>query len=266
MLALIQHGARRPTAMVADTVEVQHARHPWRTCARLGEARAEACRIEVGIGIVVREVGQHLAAVRRLPPEELQRQLVCVVPMHLLRDEVVDAGTLIDLRQLPVVAEGVRVPADLGRDAVELLELGLTDKQLAHLALAIGQVQVGLNPHATHDFPAAFLYALRDLVVQHGVFVGHPIAVRSGGLRERIGRILAHQLRRAGEGTLHHVDRLGRRPEPGGIDMRVAREVEVRGLEQRPQCFQLGLCCLQRGVECHLVRSVESVEVDRTQS
>ena len=56
-----------------------------------------------------------LRAVGRLPPEEAEGELVGVVPVHLLGDEVVEAGALVDLRELPVVAEASRGSSRCGR-------------------------------------------------------------------------------------------------------------------------------------------------------
>ena len=89
--------------------------------------RKVACDL-VGLGAlhdIVREVREYAAAVRRLPPEEFERQLIRVVVAQLLRNEVVNAGLLVDLRKLPVVSEGINVPSDFYVDIEFLLEVAL---------------------------------------------------------------------------------------------------------------------------------------------
>ncbi len=228
VIALVEDGAGRAAAVVADAVEVHHVGHAGRAFARDGEVSGEADRVEIVVGVVMREVGEHLAAVGRFPPEELEGELVGVVPGHLLGDEVVESGALVDLRELPVVAEGVGVPADAGGDAVEVLEGGLADEQLADERFAVGHVEVGLDPHAADDLPAALGDALLDLGVEGWIFVGHPLVVLRGGLGVGVVRILVHQLRGGAEGALDDVDGLRPRPEPRGIDVGVAGEVKGR--------------------------------------
>src|SRR5580698_1356656 len=129
--SLIEHGARWSAAMVADAEEIHHVAHAGSLLCRSCEVMRKARGIDVLVCVVVWEVGEDFAAVGRLPPEELHWELVGVVPGHLLRDEVVDAGALVDLRELPVVTKGVRVPSDLRGVAVELLEGGLANEKLA---------------------------------------------------------------------------------------------------------------------------------------
>ena len=59
-----------------------------------------------------REVRQHLGAVQALPVERIVGQTVVLVPADLDREEVLEAGLLDQLRQVPGVAEHVREPED----------------------------------------------------------------------------------------------------------------------------------------------------------
>ena len=145
---LVEHRARGTATMVTDAEEIHHVAHARSLLCGGGKITGEANRINILICVVVREVSEDFAAVRRLPPEELERKLVGVVPGHLLRDEVVDAGPFVNLRKLPVVAEGVGVPADHCGVTVDLLERGLADEELTDERFAVGHVQVGLNPHS----------------------------------------------------------------------------------------------------------------------
>jgi len=260
---LVEHRARGAAAMVAHSEQVHHLQHAGGALPRLHRVLRQPHRAEVRIRIIMRKIGQNPAAVRRLPPEELQRKLVGVIPRHLLGYEIVDAGPLVDLRQLPVVAEGVRVPADARCPAVEPLEGLLTNQDLPHQRLARGHVQVRLNPHAAHQLPAALLDALPDLLIQVGILVGHPLVVLRRRLRIGVVRILVHQLGGRAEGPLHHVDRLGPRPQPRRIDVRVAGQMHVCLPQRRLQRLERQLRRLQRGVEPVLVLRVQRLQVHR---
>ena len=59
-----------------------------------------------------------------MPPEQAIGELGELRrPQQFLRDEVVDARALVNLRQLPVVAEAIRIPADVDVLAKLLLEV-----------------------------------------------------------------------------------------------------------------------------------------------
>src|SRR5450432_1969811 len=102
----------------------------------LGRARvAFSSHIDIGrnadridfVHIVVREVSENSAPIWGLPPEQLQRQWVGVVPRHLLRYEIIDSRLLVDLGQLPVVAERIRIPSDTYIRPKLFLEIALSD-------------------------------------------------------------------------------------------------------------------------------------------
>ena len=164
VVGLVEHGAGGAAAVVADAVEVEHLGGAGVALGGFGEVGGDAGGVNVVVDVVGGEVGEDFAAVGRFPPEEAEGKLVGVVPVHFLRDEVVHAGALVDLRELPVVAEGVGVPADAGGDAVLLLEVALADEELADEGFAVGKVEVGLDPHAANDLPAALFDALRESV------------------------------------------------------------------------------------------------------
>ena len=226
VVGLVEHGAGGAAAVVADAVEVEHLGGAGVALRGFGEVGGDAGGVDVVVDVVGGEVGEDFAAVGRLPPEEAEGELVGVVPVHLLRDEVVHAGAFVDLRELPVVAEGVGVPADAGGDAVLLLEVALADEELADEGFAVGEVEVGLDPHAADDLPAALFDALADLVVHLGIFFGDPGGVLRGGLGVGVAGILVHELQGGGEGALDDVDGFGAGPEPGGVDVGVAGEVD----------------------------------------
>ncbi len=130
-----------------------------------------------------------------------------------------------------------------------LLVPALADQQLADDGLAVGHVEVRLDPHAAHDLPAAFLDALLDLRVHVGIFVGQPLVVLRGGLGVGVIGIFVHQLEGGAEGAADHVDGFGSGPEPGGVDVGVAGEVKGGLLEQRAEGIEFGLGGAEAQVE-----------------
>src|SRR6202042_1338347 len=110
VVGLVQHVAGGAAAVVADAVEVEHLAGAGVAVGGFGEVGGDARGVDVVVDVVGGEVGEDFAAVGRLPPKEAEGKLVGVVPVHFLRDEVVEAGALVDLGCLPVVAEGVGVP------------------------------------------------------------------------------------------------------------------------------------------------------------
>ncbi len=85
-------------------------------------------------------------------------------PEQLLRDEIIHAGLFIDLRQLIVVAERIRIPSDSYIHAEILLKIALAHQNLPYQRFAVGHIEVGFHPHAADNLPPAFLYALLDLL------------------------------------------------------------------------------------------------------
>ena len=68
--AFVEHGAGGAAAVIADAEQVQHVGHARGELTSVSQVDGEAHRIQVGIRVVVREVGEDFAAVRRFPPEE----------------------------------------------------------------------------------------------------------------------------------------------------------------------------------------------------
>ena len=259
--SLVQHRPRRPSAVIAHTVKVHHFRHARRLRARRRKILAQSHRTQVQIHVVVRKISQHLRSIRRLPPEQLERQLVGVVPRHFLRDEVVDAALLVDLRQLPRVSKRIGIPADPHVHAVRLLVPALAHQNLPHQRLAVRHIQVRLNPHAAHNLPAAFFDALRDLVVQRRILLRHPLVVGRSRLRVSVAEILVHQLQRRAKGAVHHVHGFGPRPQPRRVNVRVAVEQKRGLLQQRPQRLKLALRRLQAGIELGLIVRIQRRQI-----
>jgi hypothetical protein len=69
-----------------------------------------------------------------------------------------------NLGQRPGVAEGIRIGANFHRAAEQLLEDALAVEPLADKRLSAGNVDVRLDPPASHHRPASFFNACSDLL------------------------------------------------------------------------------------------------------
>src|SRR5262245_28942992 len=90
-----------------------------------------------GLGIVAADgvlegVGEHAAAVESLPPEQVEGHLVRLRPVHLDREEMLDAGQAKKLRQCRREAEAVGQPADIVAAAEGPFEIALPVQKLAN--------------------------------------------------------------------------------------------------------------------------------------
>ena len=142
------------------------------------------------------------------------------------------------------------------------LEPALADEQLANHAFAIGHVQVGLYPHAAHQFPAAFLDALLDLAKQGGIFLLHPGKILHAGLRIGEVGILLHELQRGGEGVFYHFHGFRPGPQPRHVDVRIADRSNGELLHPVIDRLQSASASFQGACESLLVAAVEGGEID----
>lgn len=149
-------------------------------------------------------------------------QLVGLVPGELLGQEPLVAGELGELRVGGVVAEGVRQPHALGLDAEVLDEEPFAVDQLAGQRLAAGQVAVGLDPHAADRRPLALLHRLLDAGPHVRVVVAHPLVLLGLRAGEDEVVVLVGERGDVGEGAGRLPLGLADRPQPGGVDVRVA--------------------------------------------
>ena len=218
----LDHRARRPAAPVA--VAVDEHRGPRvlviLVCpGALAQLRDRAlARVRVG----GREVRQHLAAVDPLPDERVVLGPVEAVPRELLRQEPGDPALAHDLRELAVVAEDVGVPELRAAPAEPLLEVPLAVQELPQERLARGDVAVGLDPGTADGHPAARVGERHDLRPQLRTGLLDPgvlLRLRAG---EAVVRVLAEIARLRGERPDRLPVGLGERPEPGGVEVRVA--------------------------------------------
>ena len=193
-------------------------------------ARAPAKLLDLGgrvVGVGRREVGEHLGAVDPLPHERVVRRRVEPVPRELLGEEAPDPGAAHDLRELAVVAEDVGVP-ELAAAAPELaLEEPLAVQELADERLARRQVAVGLDPRAADGHPPARLGVREDPAIEVGTPLADPVVLLGLRAREPELRVAVHVRRLRAERPHHLSLRLGQRPQPRGVDVRVADRREL---------------------------------------
>src|ERR1700676_1255307 len=113
----------------------------------------------------MREIREQAAPVGRLPPEQfVRKRRKFVRPHQFLCHEIIDAGFFVNLRQLPVVTERIRIPADLDVYPKFLVKVALPHQNLAHQRLAAWHVEVWFYPHSANHFPTALAYTLLNLL------------------------------------------------------------------------------------------------------
>jgi hypothetical protein len=83
-----------------------------------------------------------------------------------------------------------------------------------------------------------------------------------GGLGVGVVGVLVHELEGGGEGAVDDVDGFGAGPEPGGVDVGVAGEVELVDCEDVVERGEEGLGFVEGGVEGRLIPCCEGFEVD----
>ena len=236
----LEHRAGRPAAAVAVAEDEQAVARAVvvvvgaDAAAQLGDGRLGV------VGVVRREVGEHLAAVDPLPGERVVLGRVEAVPRELLREEPRDARLAHELRELAGVAEDVGLPELRASPAELALEEALAVQELAGERLARGQVAVGLDPRPADRRPLAARDALADVVPERRVVLADPRVVL--GLRgaEDVLGVLVHEPHLRRERPLRLAPALLERPEPGGVEVRVAD----RGELVRPA---VGVALVQRG-------------------
>ena len=133
------------------------------------------------VGIDRREVCEHPRPIEALPPEGRVREDVLLVPTQLLRDEASAAALLEDLRQRSGIAEHVGNPDHRAATPEPGFEVALSEDQLAHDALAAGQVHVGLDPHPADRMPLTLRNLVADALEDRRMTLLDPVVLR--GLR-----------------------------------------------------------------------------------
>src|SRR5262249_53333627 len=111
---------------------------------------------------------------------------------HFLCDEIINPRFFVDLWELPIVPERVRIPADLYINTKFILEIPLPNKDLPNERLAGRHVEVRLYPHASHDFPTTFLHPFLDFLKKSRILLFHPGVSLGRRHSESEIRILPH--------------------------------------------------------------------------
>ena len=179
--------------------------------------------VQLGVvGVHRREVGEQPGTVDAFPEEGVVRHHVLLIPGNLLGQEPVDPGRRHDLRQGPGVTEGIRQPG-LFRVHAELVpEEALAFQELPRHGLGTGHIGVRFNPHAAHRDELARSDLFLDPAEQLRIEILDPFQLLRRGAGEHEVRVFVHQGDHVGKGARALADGFTDRPEPGGIDVRVA--------------------------------------------
>ncbi len=216
------HLDRRPATPVAVTERRQRPLAPSvfpEALARLGALGGADLGV---VGVDGREVGEDPGAVETLPPERVVREAVRPIPRELLRDEPRHSAGGEQLRQPGRVAEHVGDPHLGAADPESLLEVALTEDDLAGQALPRRQVHVGLDPHAPDRDPLPALDVRSDPLEQVGVPLLDPGVLLGLRAHEPVVGMVVEQPDRRREGPGALADGLAHRPQPGGVDVGMA--------------------------------------------
>src|SRR4029077_4914998 len=114
-------------------------------------------------------------------------------------------------------------------------EVSLAEDQLAHDALAAGQIHVWLHPHTADGGPLPGSNLGPDALEERRVVVLDPFVLRGLRAREVIVGVHDHQSDRRGEGARALSPRLANRPEPGRVDVGVTDGDDAVGTGARLQ-------------------------------
>ncbi|CAH0297531.1 hypothetical protein SRABI128_04075 [Microbacterium sp. Bi128] len=179
---------------------------------------------EVGVVAVHRwEMGEDAGAVDSLPVEGVVRHPVDLVPGDLLGQEPAAACGLDDLRQGGGIPEGVRQPRLLAINPEFGQEKAFTLEELPCHGLAAGHVGVGFDPHPADGNELAGADLVPDAPEELRIVLLHPRELLGGGARKDEIGILVHQGHDVGERPGALADGFPDRPQPGRIDVGVAR-------------------------------------------
>jgi hypothetical protein len=231
----------RPAAAIAEAVGLQVERDPRAVeLDQCPHAVQELPRLDRAVVVVAgRQVREDLGAVEPAPPERDVREAVRLAPAHLVGDEGVDPCLRHDLRQARGEPEGVRqVQEPLRRRGTEARPPPCAAVQdLADEALAGRAGGVGLDPHGARGLPAPLAHALGDLREEPGRGLLDPRVVLRLAAQEVKVRVALLEPQHVREGPQALAPGLGDRPEPRGVDVRVADRVAGDG-PGRPAAHQ----------------------------
>ncbi len=188
------------------------------------------------------------------------REHVALVPRDLLREEPFETRTTHELRQRRRVAEAVGQPHTLGADAELLLEEALPVRELTRERLTGRHDRVRLDPHAAEGEEAPLLNGVLHTCEHLGTVLFDPLVLLSTRHSIQKVRVTLDELGHRGRRASDLADRLTHRPEPRGVDVRVAdgRDAVAARLGGRVEHIaQLGAGL---GCRLHDVLQVEPIE------
>src|ERR1051326_8709493 len=125
--------------MIADAEQDQHFSETG-ICFKLSQLAYGWVGIIDGVHVIERKIVEHTRAVGRFPPEDVVRKNVPLSPSHLLRDKGIDAGIGVELRDVPGIAERIRVISDFGGHSEFLLEVSLGIQEMTRPRFPTGRL------------------------------------------------------------------------------------------------------------------------------
>ena len=132
-------------------------------------------------------------------------------------------------------------------------------QELADQRFAAGQVAVRFDPHAALNLPAAVGDARFDLLIEGGIMLLHKRIVLRLRRAEHVARILFDHIELVRESAGALADGFADRPQPAGVDMRMADRGHSQRGGERGQPEHL----LQRTARLRGVGRIVGVEIDR---
>ena len=141
------------------------------------------------------------------------------------KDVVVVAGALKDGGEACSVPERIGVEADRDVDIERLPAIAFAIQGMADEALGSRYVAVRLNGPPADDLPSAFTYARSDLSKHLRRGPLHPAVMLRRGVAVAEVRVLVQAVERAAKCIKNGIGTVTPRPEPRGVNVRVANHV-----------------------------------------
>ena len=132
-----------------------------------------------------------------------------------------------DVDKAARVAESVEVDDGFRFDAEFFEKIIFAGENLAHKALACGQVAVRLEIPAAHDVPFALFDELLDAPEERGIVFLHPFIKHRLVVAENKALVILAEICRYAESGKRLRHALLDLPKPYGVDMRVADQMKI---------------------------------------
>ncbi len=208
-----------------------------------------------------RKIGQDARTVHSLPPKKKVGENIGIIPTDFLGDERIDSTPLEELRHVPVIAEGVGIPADFDVHAEFLLEVPFSVQDLTDKGFAVDEVAVRLGPHAADDFPTALLDLFFDALEDVWIVLFHPLIGLSLALDIDDAWILLYVVHDRGEGFFGDFDTFPPAPQPGQVDVRIPSDMKGIVIHESDDRLGFFVKFEKRHLDLGQVSLLESLEI-----